>query len=99
MSVRDLFAYSRRHQASGSVVGEVEMGTKTFAHSRPNVLTEALQNGVSRRGFLKAGAAGRGGPGLSVAVDDGRPRAADGTFEPNAFLRNHRHACGDRIVP
>src|SRR5215472_16048733 len=99
MSVRDLFAYSRRHQASGSVVGEVEMDTKTFAHSRPNVLTEALQNGVSRRVFLKAGAAAGGGLLLSFAVDDGDADAAVETFEPNAFIRIHRDGAVTLVMP
>ena len=75
------------------------MDTKTFAHSRPNVLTEALQNGVSRRAFLKAGAAGGGGLLLSFALDNGDADAAVGTFAPNAFIRIDRDGAVTLVMP
>jgi isoquinoline 1-oxidoreductase beta subunit len=75
------------------------MDTKTFAHSRPNDLTEALQNGVSRRVFLKAGAAAGGGLLLTFALDNGNADAAVRTFAPNAFIRIDRDGAVTLVMP
>jgi len=45
------------------------MDIRAFARFDPNVLAKPLQNGVSRRAFLKAGAAAGGGLLLSFTLD------------------------------
>jgi isoquinoline 1-oxidoreductase subunit beta len=73
------------------------MDTEAFAHSRPNV--GPLLNGVSRRAFLKAGAAAGGGLLLSFTLDCGEGDAAAGTFSPNAFIRIARDGSVTLVMP
>ena len=75
------------------------MDTGAFAHFGPNVLAGPLQNGVSRRAFLKAGAAAGGGLLLSVALDCEEDHAAAGTFAPNAFIRIDRDGAVTLVMP
>ena len=75
------------------------MDTGAFAHFGPNVLAEPLQNGVSRRAFLKAGAAAGGGLLLSFALDCAEGDAAAGTFAPNAFIRIDRDGAVTMVMP
>jgi isoquinoline 1-oxidoreductase subunit beta len=81
------------------LAGEVEMDTGAFAHFGPNVLAEPLQNGVSRRVFLKAGAAAGGGLLLSFALDCAEGDAATDTFAPNAFIRIDRDGAVTMVMP
>src|SRR6516164_8702881 len=73
------------------------MDTEAFAHSRPNV--GPFLNGVSRRAFLKAGAAAGGGLLLSFTLDCGEGDAAAGTFAPNAFIRIARDGAVTMVMP
>jgi len=75
------------------------MDTGAFAHFGPNVLAEPLQNGVSRRVFLKAGAAAGGGLLLSFALDCAEGDAATDTFAPNAFIRIDRDGAVTMVMP
>ena len=75
------------------------MDTGAFAHFGPNVLAEPLQNGVSRRAFLKAGAAAGGGLLLSFALDCAEGDAATDTFAPNAFIRIDRDGAVTMVMP
>src|SRR5262249_7132748 len=63
------FALRLSKRLSPIRAGEVEMETGAFSYFGSNVLDEPLQNGVSRRAFLKAGAAAGGGLLLSFALD------------------------------
>src|SRR5262245_65409871 len=54
--------------------------------SHANRLSETPASGLSRRGFLQAGAAAGGGLMLSLQLPFGKAEAAD-TFAPNAFIR------------
>ena len=54
--------------------------------SHANRSSEAPASGLSRRGFLQAGAAAGGGLMLSLNLPLGKSEAAD-TFAPNAFIR------------
>src|SRR5262249_45375167 len=80
------------------LAGEVEMDTGAFAHFGPNILAEP-QNGVSRRAFLKAGAAAGGGLLLSFALDCGEGNAAVDTFAPNTFIRIDRDGAVTLVMP
>jgi isoquinoline 1-oxidoreductase beta subunit len=71
----------------------------TVANFSPDVLAEPLQNGVSRRDFLKAGAAAGGGLLLSFALDCAEGDAAAGTFAPNAFIRIDRDGAVTLVMP
>jgi isoquinoline 1-oxidoreductase subunit beta len=75
------------------------MKTGAFAHFRFNVLAEPCQNGVSRRVFLKTGAAAGGGLLLSFALNCAEGNAAAGTFAPNAFIRIDRDDAVTLIMP
>src|SRR6516164_3514609 len=79
--------------------GEVEMETGAFAYFGSDVLDEPLQNGVSRRAFLKTGAAAGGGLLLSFALDCAEGDAAAGTFAPNAFIRIDRDGAVTLVMP
>jgi isoquinoline 1-oxidoreductase subunit beta len=68
-------------------------------HFGPNAFAEPLQNGVSRRAFLKAGAAAGGGLLLSFALDCGEGDAAAPIFAPNAFIRIDRDGAVTLIMP
>jgi isoquinoline 1-oxidoreductase subunit beta len=81
------------------LAGEVEMDTGAFAHFGLNVLAEPLQNGVSRRAFLKAGAAAGGGLLVSFALDCAEADAAAGIFAPNAFIRIDRDSAVTLVMP
>jgi len=73
------------------------MDTGEFSHFGPNLLAEPFQNGVSRRAFLKAGAAAGGGLLLSFGLDCAD--AAAGTFAPNAFIRIDRDGAVTMVMP
>ena len=75
------------------------MDTGANVHFGPNVLAEPLQNGFSRRAFLKAGAAAGGGLLLSFALDCAEGDAAAGTFAPNAFIRIDRDGAVTMVMP
>jgi isoquinoline 1-oxidoreductase subunit beta len=75
------------------------MKTGAFAHFSFNVLAEPCQNGVSRRVFLKTGAAAGGGLLLSFALNCAEGNAAAGTFAPNAFIRIDRDDAVTLIMP
>src|SRR5215472_12460779 len=86
-------------QLSPIRAGEAKMDIRAFAHFGPNVLAESLQNGVSRRAFLKTGAAAGGGLLLCFAPDGGEGDAAPGTFAPNAFIRIDRDGAVTLVMP
>jgi isoquinoline 1-oxidoreductase subunit beta len=75
------------------------MDIRAFAHFGRNVLAKPLQNGVSRRAFLKAGAAAGGGLLLSFTLDCEEGDAAAGTFAPNAFIRIDRGGAVTLVMP
>jgi len=75
------------------------MDIRAFTHFGPNVLVEDLQNGVSRRALLKAGAAAGGGLLLSFALDCAEGDAAAETFAPNAFIRIDRDGAVTFVMP
>jgi isoquinoline 1-oxidoreductase subunit beta len=75
------------------------MDTGAFPHFGPNLLAEPLQSGVSRRAFMKAGAAAGGGLLLSFVLDCGEGDAAEGTFAPNAFIRIDRDGAVTMVMP
>ena len=75
------------------------MDIRAFAHFGSNVLAASLQNGVSRRAFLKTGAAAGGGLLLCFALDGGEGDAAPGTFAPNAFIRIDRDGAVTLVMP
>ena len=54
--------------------------------SHANRSSETSACGLSRRGFLQAGAAAGGGLMLSLTLPPGKAEAAD-IFTPNAFIR------------
>src|SRR5262249_7416283 len=55
--------------------------------SRTSTGEMSLANGLSRRGFLQAGAAAGGGLMLSLSLPFGHSEAAADAFVPNAFVR------------
>src|SRR6516165_11944279 len=91
------FAPPSSKQRGPILAGEVEIDTGEFSHFGPNLLAEPFQNGVSRRAFLKAGAAAGGGLLLSFGLDCAD--AAAGTFAPNAFIRIDRDGAVTMVMP
>ena len=75
------------------------MDTPSFAHFDSNLLAEPLQNGFSRRVFLKSSAAAGGGLLLSFALDCAEGDAAAGAFSPNAFIRIDRDGAVTMVMP
>jgi isoquinoline 1-oxidoreductase beta subunit len=69
------------------------MNTEAVAHLGP------LKSGVSRRAFLKAGAASGGGLLLSFVLDCAEGNAAEDTFAPNAFIRIDRNGAVTMVMP
>src|SRR5262249_43215852 len=81
------------------VAGEVEMVTEAFANFGSEILPEPSHNGVSRRFFLKSGAALGGGLLLGFTLDSGEADAAVGIFAPNAFIRINRDSAVTLVMP
>src|SRR6516165_11660445 len=94
-----VFAPPSSKRLSQTLAGEVEMDIRAFARFDPNVLAKPLQNGVSRRAFLKAGAAAGGGLLLSFTLDCEEGDAAVGAFAPNAFIRIDRGGAVALVMP
>src|SRR4029077_20809570 len=79
--------------------GEAEMDSGALVHFRSTFLANRLQNGLSRRAFLKAGTAAGGGLLLSFVLDCGEGDAAEGIFAPNAFIRIDRDGAVTMVMP
>src|SRR5215471_1297424 len=88
-----VFAPPSSKRLSPTLAGEVKMNTEAVAHLGP------LKSGVSRRAFLKAGAASGGGLLLSFVLDCAEGNAAEDTFAPNAFIRIDRNGAVTMVMP
>ena len=75
------------------------MDTEAFANFGSEILPEPSHNGVSRRFFLKSGAALGGGLLLGFALDSGEADATAGIFAPNAFIRIDRDSAVTLVMP
>src|SRR5712671_4798696 len=90
LPLRDLCPYSRSDQASSAIErkGRLIMILDHTTSRNTGSRRSSSEDGLSRRGFLQAGAAAGGGLmlNLSLPFANGGAEAADG-FVPNAFIR------------
>src|SRR5258708_1317963 len=75
------------------------MDIAAFAHIGDYALTESSPIDVSRRAFLKAGAAAGGGLLLGFALPFETVMATPGIFAPNAFVRIDGNGAVTLIMP